>query len=72
MAEADFTKAFKAFGVTSQVRLADANARGYKITGTPEMIVEGKYRISAKMAGGQAQMLEVVDYLVAKVRAERG
>ncbi len=71
VAEADFNKAFKAFGVTSQVRLADANARGYKITGTPEMIVEGKYRISAKMAGGQAQMLEVVNYLIAKVRAER-
>jgi protein dithiol oxidoreductase (disulfide-forming) len=72
VAKADFNKAFKAFGVTSQVRLADANARGYKITGTPEMIVEGKYRISAKMAGGQAQMLDVVNYLVAKVRAERG
>ncbi|BFM13864.1 thiol:disulfide interchange protein DsbA [Maricurvus nonylphenolicus] len=72
VAKADFTKAYKSFGVSSQVRLADANARGYQITGTPEMIVEGKYRVSAKMAGGQKQMLDVVNYLVTKARAERG
>ncbi len=66
-----FLKAFNSFGVTSQVRLADANARGYGITGTPELVVDGRYRVSSGMAGGQAQMLDVVDYLVAKLRAER-
>lgn len=69
--QTEFLKVFKSFGVTSQVRLADANARGYGITGTPEMVVDGRYRISATMAGGQAQMLNVVDFLVAKLRAER-
>ncbi|NIB39541.1 thiol:disulfide interchange protein DsbA/DsbL [Pseudomaricurvus alkylphenolicus] len=66
-----FVKAFNSFGVTSQVKQADARARSYKITGTPEMVVNGQYRISARMAGGQQQMLKVADYLIAKIRAEK-
>lgn len=57
------------FGVTSQVRQADARVRGYKISGTPEMVVEGEYRVSSRMTGSHQKMLEVVDYLVEQVRA---
>lgn len=64
-----FDKAFDSFGVNSQVTQADARARSYKISGTPEMVVNGKYRVGAKKAGGQKEMLEIVDYLVAKERA---
>ncbi|WP_233709881.1 thiol:disulfide interchange protein DsbA/DsbL [Pseudomaricurvus albidus] len=67
-----FEKTYKSFGVTSQVKQADARARSYKITGTPEVVVNGKYRISARMAGGQKQMLDVADFLVAKIRDEQG
>ena len=63
---------FNSFGVTSQIKQAEARARGYKVTGTPEMVVEGKYRVSSRMTGGHAEMLKVVDFLVEKVRAERG
>ncbi|GAB3111089.1 thiol:disulfide interchange protein DsbA/DsbL [Aestuariicella hydrocarbonica] len=66
-----FEKAYASFGVASQVKQADARARSYKITGTPEIVVDGKYRISARQAGGQAEMLKVADYLVAKIRDER-
>ena len=66
-----FLKTYKSFGVTSQVKQASARARSYKITGTPEVIVDGKYRISSKMAGDQINMLKVADYLIAKIRAER-
>lgn len=66
---AAFNKAFKSFSVTSQVKQAEARARAYKISGTPEMVVNGKYRVDARLAGGQAQMLEVVDFLVAKEQA---
>lgn len=64
-----FDKVFNSFGVTGQVRQADARARSYRITGTPELVVNGKYRISAKDAGGQQQMLEVANYLIEKERA---
>ena len=64
-----FSKTFTSFGINSQVNQADARARSYKISGTPEMIVNGKYRVSASMAGSQPDMLKVVDFLVAKERA---
>ena len=64
----DFHKVFKSFGVNSQVKQADARARSYKISGTPELIVNGKYRVTGRSAGSQNGMLKVVDYLVAKER----
>lgn len=71
--EADvFTKQYNSFGVTSQVKKAASNARSYKITGTPEMVVDGKYVVSASLAGSQSNMLKVVDQLVAKIRKEKG
>ena len=65
----DFDKAFASFGVSSQVRQANSRARAAKITGTPEMMVNGKYRISIRKAGSQANMLKVADFLIAKERA---
>lgn len=59
-----FKKTFNSFSVNSQVSQADARARSYKVTGTPEVIVNGKYRVSGRSAGGQAKMMEVVDFLV--------
>ena len=70
--EAEFSKAFNSFGVSSQVRQANARARAAKITGTPEMMVNGKYRISTRKAGNQANMLKIADFLVAKERAATG
>ncbi|MEM8498403.1 MAG: thiol:disulfide interchange protein DsbA/DsbL [Pseudomonadota bacterium] len=64
-----FSKAYNSFAATSGVRLADARTRNYKVTGTPELIVNGKYRVSARMAGSQQDMLDVVDFLVSKERA---
>ncbi len=68
----DFNKAFNSFGVTSQVNQANARARSAKITGTPELMVNGKYRVSTRKAGSQAEMLKIVDFLVEKERAALG
>lgn len=64
-----FLKAFDSFGVASQVKQADARARSYKVSGTPELVVNGTYRISAKGAGSQENMLKVADYLISEIRA---
>ena len=69
---ADFNKAFGSFGVSSMVRQGEARARSAKITGTPEMMVAGKYRISTRKSGSQAGMLKVADFLIAKERAAKG
>lgn len=69
--QADFDKAFDSFGVNSQVRQALAAAKGAGLTGTPSMMVEGKYLITTGKAGSQAGMLEVAEFLIAKERAAR-
>lgn len=66
-----FEKMFNSFGVGSQVRQADARARAARIAGTPEIMVAGKYRISTRKAGGQANMLKIASYLIEKERAAR-
>lgn len=73
----DFAKAFDSFGVTSQVNQAKARALSYKIDGTPELIVAGKYRIDGSMLSGKGvaeqdshqKMLEVANFLIAKERS---
>ena len=69
--EEQFRKTFNSFGVESAVKQADARARGYGITGTPELIVAGKYRVSGRTAGAPAEMLKVVDFLVEQERVAR-
>jgi len=61
---ADFDKAFDSFGVNSQVNQAEARARSAKISGTPSVMVNGKYLIEARKAGSQANMLKIAEYLV--------
>lgn len=68
---AKFDKAFDSFGVDSQVKQAGARALSYRIEGTPEMVVAGKYRVSGRNIDSQAEMLKVVDFLVEKERASR-
>ncbi|AKH68191.1 DSBA-like thioredoxin [Spongiibacter sp. IMCC21906] len=65
----DFQNTFDSFGVTSQVKQADARARAYGIAGTPELIINGKYRVTGRSAGGKAAMLKVAEELIAKERA---
>lgn len=69
VAEEDFYKALNSFGVGSQVRQASATARSAKITGTPSIVVNGKYMVSGRKAGSQANMLKVADYLIEQERA---
>ena len=68
----DFKKAVASFGVSSQAKQAASRAQSAKITGTPEMMVNGKYRVSTRKAGSQAKMLEVVNFLIEKERAAGG
>jgi protein dithiol oxidoreductase (disulfide-forming) len=69
ISQEDFDKTFDSFGVKSQVQQATARARSYGITGTPEVIVNGKYRISGRMVSSQAEVLQVANFLIEKERA---
>ena len=65
----DFDAAYGSFSVRSRVQQAKALVRAYRATGVPAMVVNGKYIVDGRMAGGNAAMLEVVDFLVAQERA---
>ena len=67
----DFAKAYNSFSVASKVKQADARARTYKISGTPEVIVGGKFRVSGKLAGGQPEMIKVINFLIEQERRAR-
>lgn len=65
-----FLATAQSFAVDAKIRRGEALARKYGITGTPSLIVDGKYRIAA---GGQLssyeQLLDVADYLIAQQQA---
>lgn len=65
----DFSKAYNSFGMSSMVNQAKARIRGYRVQGTPEVIVNGKYRVSSRNAGGFDGMINVADFLIEKERS---
>ena len=66
-----FNEKVASFGVDKQVREAGARTRAMKITGTPQMIVNGRYSVAVTSEGGHEGMLKVVDFLVDEIRAKR-
>lgn len=73
ISEEEFNKAFNSFGVTSQVNQAKARTLSYKVEGTPELVVAGKYRITGRAftdgeQSSHQKMLEVANFLIAKER----
>lgn len=63
----DFDGIANSFMVKGQMQRADDLAVAYAVTGTPTIVVGGKYAIDA-----QDGMLKVVDFVIDKVRKERG
>jgi thiol:disulfide interchange protein DsbA len=66
-----FSSAFNSFGTTSMVNQAKSRVRAYRVRGTPEIIVNGKYRVSTTKAGGFSGMLSVAEFLIEKERAAK-
>ena len=64
-----FSQVYNSFGMSSMVNQAKARMRSYRTQGTPEVIVNGKYRVSTRMTNGFEGMLNVADFLIAKERA---
>ena len=65
---AQFMEVSNSFSVRSRVQQASGRTRAYRITAVPTMVVAGKYRVDGRMAGSNAGMLAVVDFLVEKER----
>jgi len=69
--EDEFTKSFNSFSVRTKVNQAKQRMQAYEIRSTPNMIVNGKYLVATGQSVlTQADMLEVVDFLVEKERQQ--
>ncbi len=67
--KAEFADAYASFAIDGKIKQAMLATRDYGINGVPSVIVNGKYRVTATLAGGQKDMLKVVNFLVDKERA---
>ena len=69
VSKADFQRAFAGFAVDSKIMKAEDLNRRYKISGTPTMIVNGKYVTDVGMAGSEDRLFEVINALVAREKS---
>lgn len=65
----EFLAVANSFSINTQVKRADELVKAYGVEGTPTIVIDGKYRIDLRAAGGYAQMVELAKYLVAKEAA---
>jgi thiol:disulfide interchange protein DsbA len=57
--------------VTSKVEEAAGLTRSYSITGTPSLVVDGRYLTSGNMVETLNGLIPILDGLIFKVRATR-
>ncbi|MEA3291016.1 MAG: thiol:disulfide interchange protein DsbA/DsbL, partial [Pseudomonadota bacterium] len=62
---------FDSFAVDTKLRYAQLMSERYGINGVPAVIVDGKYRTSVSLAGGQEELFKVINYLVKLAASER-
>lgn len=62
----EFLAAAHSFTVDAHMREADGQIHDYQVDGTPSVIVNGKYRVTPGSAGGDAQFIALVQWLVKK------
>jgi thiol:disulfide interchange protein DsbA len=70
VSKADFQKVFSSFGVESKVRRAEELNKGYRITGTPTFVVNGKYVTDVRMAGSEENLFKVLNQLASSEKPE--
>jgi thiol:disulfide interchange protein DsbA len=61
-----FLNTAKSFPVDVKIRTDNDLVQKYGIDRTPTIIVNGKYRLHVESAGGPDQVIELVNYLIAK------
>jgi thiol:disulfide interchange protein DsbA len=62
----DFLTASKSFGVDMKVRQSDAQILAMRITGTPSLVVNGKYVLNTENLQSVDDYISVINFLVAK------
>jgi thiol:disulfide interchange protein DsbA len=66
---ASFVAASKSFGVDLKIRQADSQIMAMQISGTPTLVVNGKYRVNGENLKTPEETINLVKFLVAKESA---
>ena len=69
---ADFVATANSFAVNSRMKRADQTIQAMGVTGTPTLVIDGKYRLDVASAGGYPQTIELVRWLVQREGAKLG
>lgn len=72
ISQEDFDKVWDSFGVRAAVQQAEARGRAWGVTGVPQLIVDGKFRLDGRLVGGNVNMLPAADYLIEQERKKWG
>lgn len=65
----EFAATANSFTINTKMKRADELIRAYEVDSTPTIVVNGKYRLTPNSAGGYAQSVELVQWLVSKEAA---
>lgn len=66
VSEEDFRKAYNSFAVETNLQRAEQLTRRYQVTAVPLMVINGKYTADVGSAGGQNQLIALIDDLAAR------
>ncbi len=67
----EFADAYEGFGTQNGIRRTSQIAQAANVQGVPALLVDGRYLVTGQLAGGNAEMLEVVDSLIERIHDER-
>ncbi|MBX2883859.1 MAG: thiol:disulfide interchange protein DsbA/DsbL [Granulosicoccus sp.] len=67
-----FLKTMKSFAVQTRMNRSIQLAKGAGITGVPAIIINGKYRTGAQLAGGNAGIVDVINETIAMEKQSMG
>jgi thiol:disulfide interchange protein DsbA len=65
ISQADFLNAYNSSGVQANVQKAYDLGRRYRIDGVPTIVIDGKYESDVGMAGGQSNLIQLINDLAA-------
>lgn len=67
-----FVSTMSSFAVDTRVRQARSLQQAYGVSGTPSVVIDGRYLTSGREAGGFDQMIEIINERVAALRGDSG
>ena len=68
--EQDVREKFNSFATTNRAKKAEALTKKAGLSGVPSVVINGKYRSSARLAGGYDKLLELITFLAEKEHIE--